>query len=89
MTEQEIRAALVKFTEGKEFELNPDKEHVDFIIRGIMANAEAKGLKYCPCRIPVGNFEKDLELVCPCNFFSHTTWNTQGRCWCGLFTRRK
>ena len=89
MTEQEVRLALAKFTEGKEFELNPDSTHVDYIIKGIMANAEAKGLKYCPCRIPVGDFEKDLGLVCPCNFFTHKTWASQGRCWCGLFTRRK
>ncbi|MFH1448589.1 MAG: ferredoxin-thioredoxin reductase catalytic domain-containing protein [Candidatus Micrarchaeota archaeon] len=88
MDKDEIKSAFKKLTEGNEFILNPDNNHVDFIIDGILRLEKEHGLKYCPCRLRIGDRKKDLELVCPCNFFIQNTWKEQGRCWCGLFVRR-
>jgi ferredoxin-thioredoxin reductase catalytic subunit len=44
-------------------------------------------LRLCPCRLRDGSRERDLELLCPCNFKHHDTWRNEGRCWCGLFVR--
>jgi len=77
------------FAENNDFMLNPDKEHVDCILDGLFENEKKYGLKLCPCRLRDGTRERDLELLCPCNFKTHKTWKTQGRCWCGLFVKRE
>ena len=57
--------------------------------------ARAKhGFKLCPCRLRDGTRQRDLELICPCNFKTHETWlrpkNKAPRmCWCGLFIKKE
>jgi ferredoxin-thioredoxin reductase catalytic subunit len=46
------------------------------------------GLKLCPCRLRDGTRNKDLELICPCNFKIQDTWKNKDMCWCGLFFKR-
>jgi ferredoxin-thioredoxin reductase catalytic subunit len=82
---EEFLGVIREFASRNDFTLNPDLEHVSFTIEGILRNERSKGLKYCPCRVPSGIFEADLELICPCNFKAQETWAEQGRCWCGLF----
>ena len=89
MKKDDIRAAWEKFSKGNgSFQLNPDKEHVDFVIDGVLSNEKQFGLKLCPCRLRDGTRQRDLEILCPCNFFSQETWKKEGRCWCGLFVKR-
>jgi len=71
-----------------EFKLNPDRNMVNMVAEGVLGNEKKSGLKLCPCRVSDGTREGDLKLICPCNFKIHTTWSTQGRCWCGLFLKR-
>jgi ferredoxin-thioredoxin reductase catalytic subunit len=83
-----LKKAWERFTEGKDFKLNPDANHVDIVADGVLKNKAAYGMTLCPCRLRDGTKERDLELVCPCKFKTHSTWETQGRCWCGLFVKR-
>jgi ferredoxin-thioredoxin reductase catalytic chain len=81
------------FTEKKDFILNPDADHVKMIADGVLKKEQKCGLKLCPCRLGDGSPEKDLELICPCNFKTHSTWLTpfdgkEPMCWCGLFVKR-
>ncbi|MBI2128876.1 ferredoxin:thioredoxin reductase [Candidatus Woesearchaeota archaeon] len=74
------------------FKLNPDRKHVEIVADGVLSNEQKHGLKLCPCRLRDGTFEKDMELICPCNFFIHETWlrprpGMQPMCWCGLFVK--
>jgi len=78
-----------KFAENNDFMLNPDNKHVDLVTEGVLNNEKKFGLKLCPCRLRDGTRERDIELICPCNFKSQDTWNEKGMCWCGLFVRRK
>jgi ferredoxin-thioredoxin reductase catalytic subunit len=89
MEKQELIKIWEKFTEGNDFILNPDKEHVEKVADGVLVNEKEKGLKYCPCRIGTGDFDKDLELLCPCNFKIQECWTEKNECWCGLFVRKK
>ncbi|MFH1126198.1 MAG: ferredoxin-thioredoxin reductase catalytic domain-containing protein [Candidatus Altiarchaeota archaeon] len=89
MNGDELRRIWGKFSEGNDFILNPDGKHVDMIVEGLLANEKECGLKLCPCRLRDETRQRDLELVCPCNFKTHETWRTQGRCWCGLFIKRR
>ncbi len=89
MDRKDLRDAWKKFTENQEFVLNPDDKHVDAIIKGVLQNEKKHGLKLCPCRLRDGSRERDLELICPCNFKTHDTWKEKGQCWCGLFVKRE
>lgn len=89
MDRKDLRDAWKKFTENQEFVLNPDDKHVDAIIKGVLQNEKKYGLKLCPCRLRDGTRERDLELICPCNFKTHDTWKEKGQCWCGLFVKRE
>lgn len=88
MNPQEIQKAWERFTEKNDFVLNPDKEHVDMVIDGVLENEKLYGLKLCPCRLRDETREGDLKLLCPCNFKIQETWKDKGMCWCGLFVRR-
>lgn len=84
-----VRSAWERFAEKNEFMLNPDKEHVDTVLKGVFSNEEKFGLKLCPCRLRDGTRARDLTLICPCNFKSDATWRDKGMCWCGLFVKRE
>ena len=88
MNEEELVKVWERFTEKNDFKLNPDKEHVKRILEGVLRNEEKFGLKLCPCRIRDGSRERDLELICPCNFKMDKTWQEKGQCWCGLFVKK-
>lgn len=88
MNKEELRQAWQNFTEDQDFILNPDSAHVDTIVKGVLDNEKKFGLKLCPCQIRDNTKQRDLELLCPCNFKVQDTWIKQGRCWCGLFVKR-
>ena len=70
------------------FKLNPDRERVERLATGVISNEKNQGLKFCPCRMTLGEREQDLRLVCPCNFRSQKTWKEKGECWCSLFVKK-
>lgn len=88
MEPEELRKVWKNFTQNNDFKLNPDKEHVDIIINGVLINEKKYGLKLCPCRLRDNTRDRDLELICPCNFKTQDTWKTKGMCWCGLFVKK-
>lgn len=73
--------------ESDNFVLNSNKQIVIDVATGVLSNEKKKGFKYCPCRLPVGDKEKDLGLICPCNFKIQETWRDRGDCWCSLFVK--
>ena len=85
-----FRTAIMAFAEGREFQVNADREKVDLLLEGIFNNLANHGLKYCPCRLRNKDFQDDLKICCPCNFLSHETYKdvAGGECWCGLFKKR-
>ncbi|MFH1404318.1 MAG: ferredoxin-thioredoxin reductase catalytic domain-containing protein [Candidatus Altiarchaeota archaeon] len=88
MNNDELKNVWLDFTRNNDFKLNPDENHVNMIIEGIISNERKSGLKLCPCRLRDDTRDRDLELLCPCNFKSHETWVTRGECWCGLFVKK-
>ncbi len=88
MNKEELKKAWEKFTENKDFTLNPDPQHVEAIIDGVLELQEKHGLKLCPCRLSDRTRESELKLICPCNFKTQEIWQKEGRCWCGLFIKK-
>jgi len=89
MNKEGLRRVWERFTEKNDFMLNPDKSFVDAVMDGVLENEKKHGLKLCPCRLRDGTKQGDLELICPCNFKIQETWGKKGRCWCGLFVKRR
>ena len=88
MNKEELRMVWGNFCEKNDFILNPDMDHVNTIIEGVLKNEKKYGLKLCPCRLRDGTRQRDLELICPCNFKIQETWKNKNMCWCGLFVKR-
>jgi|GEM_PF-137218 len=88
-TSKEVLMVWDEFVErnGK-FKVWDDRESVKQLSMGVLENVKNKGLKYCPCRVTTGDVEKDMKLICPCNFLAQQTWKEYGECWCGLFVKR-
>jgi len=91
MDKGSFRKTIESLSEKNEFRLNLDQEKLESLLRGVMENEKNHGLKYCPCRLTSKDLEKDLELLCPCNFRVHETYRNKpnGECWCGLFVKKE
>jgi len=66
MTEEQVLGISKKYADKAGFRLNPDKEIVDTVIKGLIANEKKHGFRYCPCRLVTGDKEKDRAIICPC-----------------------
>jgi ferredoxin-thioredoxin reductase catalytic subunit len=64
--------------------INEDKDFVQALLDSINVNIERYGYGACPCRLASGNREKDLDIVCPCNY-RDSDLNDYGACFCGLY----
>ena len=87
-SKEEFMRAIGEYSKGKPFVLNPDAGHVAAVVDGVYTNLEKKGFKFCPCRLTTGDFEKDKDLLCPCNFEIQKAWKDWNRCWCGLYVKK-
>ncbi len=66
--------------------LNPDKAIVGQIVERLLANDEKYGHKFCPCRPPSGDIEKDRLIICPCVYHLDEV-RLSGKCLCQLFVK--
>jgi len=80
----EIIKNYQEYAEKNGFKLNPDREVVERLIKGMLENEKKFGERYCPCRRVTGNKEEDKGKICPCQFMRKEI-EEQGRCLCGLF----
>lgn len=70
----------------KGFKLNPNKEVVEKLVRGLLENEKKYGKRYCPCRRVTGNSEEDSKNICPCLYHLEEL-EKNGHCFCGLFLK--
>jgi thioredoxin len=66
--------------------LNPSEETVRRVIKGLFANEQKHGEKYCPCRRVTGNKEEDKKNICPCVYHLAEV-EKDGHCLCNLFVK--
>jgi ferredoxin-thioredoxin reductase catalytic subunit len=50
------------------YTLNPDREMTLALVEGLHTNQGRYGYLMCPCRLAFGVREKDLDLICPCDY---------------------
>jgi ferredoxin-thioredoxin reductase catalytic subunit/rubredoxin len=66
------------------YHLNPDVEFTKGLIRGLLVNEKRFGYQICPCRLSLGSKEKDLDVICPCDYRDADV-EEYGACYCGLY----
>ncbi|MHA1270639.1 MAG: ferredoxin-thioredoxin reductase catalytic domain-containing protein [Candidatus Helarchaeota archaeon] len=84
----DIRNLVKKNAERKGWILNKDVEWVEDLIQGLFKNIQRYGYPSCPCRLSVGVFEKDKDLICPCDY-APADIEEYGHCYCALFFKKE
>jgi ferredoxin-thioredoxin reductase catalytic subunit len=87
VTEEEIDALyerLDKEAEAAGYHLNPDVAFTRDLVRGLLVNEKRYGYRACPCRLADGEREKDLDVICPCDYRDPDLLDW-GACYCALY----
>ncbi len=81
---EELNKWYANYAKENGFNLNPNEEIVQRLMRGLLENEKKHGQRYCPCRRVTGNKEVDAKSVCPC-YYHREELEKNGHCFCGLF----
>ena len=81
---KKLHAKLEKEAETGGYLLNPDTEFVLDLMEGLITNAGRYGYMACPCRLADGVREKDLDIICPCDY-RDPDLGEFGTCYCALY----
>ena len=84
MNAQELYEKLDREAQESGYFLNPDQEFVLDLMQGILINEERYGYWACPCRLADGAREKDLDIICPCDY-RDPDLDEFGACYCALY----
>lgn len=88
MNTQELFLEITSQIKNRGYYLNPDLEFVNALLEGLLINRERYGYMACPCRLASGVKEKDLDLICPCDYRDQDL-EEYGACFCGLYVNQK
>jgi ferredoxin-thioredoxin reductase catalytic subunit/rubredoxin len=66
------------------YNLNPDTSFTKSLMEGLLVNQERYGYQACPCRLASGEEEKDLDIICPCDY-RDPDLDEYGACYCALY----
>jgi ferredoxin-thioredoxin reductase catalytic subunit/rubredoxin len=78
---------LKKDAEIGGYYINPDVEFVEGLIDNIKVNKERYGYDACPCRLASGDKDKDLDLICPCDY-RDVDLSDYGCCFCAMYVTK-
>lgn len=67
--------------------VNPDVQFVEMLLENIKINEERYGYPACPCRLASGKREKDLDMICPCDY-RDPDLEEYGFCFCALYVTK-
>jgi len=91
ISEQDIERTYEQLKNGAEaggYHLNPDTEFTKDLIHGLIVNEQRYGYQACPCRLAEGNKEKDLDIICPCDY-RDPDLAQYDTCYCGLYVSQR
>ncbi len=66
------------------YNLNPDVAFTKGLVESLLINEERYGYWACPCRLAEGEREKDLDIICPCDYRDADLYD-YGACYCALY----
>jgi ferredoxin-thioredoxin reductase catalytic subunit len=83
-TAQALHDMLRKIQEPKGYFFNKDMDMTMPLLESLLVNRQRYGYMACPCRLALGEFEKDRDIVCPCVYREEDV-KEFGACFCGLY----
>jgi ferredoxin-thioredoxin reductase catalytic chain len=87
ITREEVDALyerLDREAEASGYHLNPDREFTRGLVEGLLTNEQRYGYWACPCRLATGDKQKDLDIICPCDYRDPDLLDW-GACYCALY----
>lgn len=90
-TEPDIRRTrerLHREAESGGYHLNPDPAFTLGLIEGLLINEKRYGYWACPCRLASGFKERDLDIICPCDY-RDADLSEFGACYCALYVSQE
>lgn len=75
---------LDREAEAAGYHLNPDREFTWELVKGLLINEQRYGYWACPCRLATGDKQKDLDIICPCDYRDPDLLDW-GACYCALY----
>lgn len=75
---------LKRDAEAAGYHLHPNEKVVLDIVGGLVKNTERYGYPSCPCRLASGEYEKDVDIICPCDYRDADLLE-YGACLCNLY----
>lgn len=87
VTQEQIDALYVRLDREARaggYNLNPDVEFTKGLVEGLLVNELRYGYWACPCRLADGIREKDLDIICPCDY-RDPDLDEYGACYCALY----
>ena len=69
------------------YNLNPDKEFVRGLAKGLLVNERRYGYQACPCRLAADDKFQDLDIICPC-YYRDADVTEFGACYCALYVSK-
>jgi len=79
-----LHERLDREAESSGYHLNPDREFTRELVEGLLVNERRYGYWACPCRLASGDKQKDLDIVCPCDYRDPDLLDW-GSCYCCLY----
>jgi len=75
---------LKEYAKESGYFLNPDPDFLFELAKGLYENEQRYGYPACPCRLSKGDREKDLDIICPCDY-RDPDLSEFGTCYCALY----
>jgi ferredoxin-thioredoxin reductase catalytic subunit len=75
---------LKKEAEAGGYHLNPDVEFAKGLSESLLVNEKRYGYWNCPCRLSSGDKQKDLDIICPCDY-RDPDLAEHDACYCALY----
>jgi ferredoxin-thioredoxin reductase catalytic chain len=75
---------LNREAEASGYHLNPDREFTLALVESLLINEERYGYRACPCRLASEDKQKDLDIICPCDYRDADLLDW-GTCYCALY----
>ncbi len=70
------------------YNLNPDVEFTKGLVESLLINEKRYGYMNCPCRLSTGDKQKDLDIICPCDYRDADVLEHDA-CYCALYVSNR
>jgi len=84
----DLYEALEKIQVPKGYYFNRDREKTLQLLGALLVNKDRYGYMSCPCRLALGEREKDKDIICPC-VYRQPDVEEFGSCYCNLYVSRE